>query len=453
MLNITNNSIDRSEIENSYSSFEKVAKRDVFKQIIRVMMVAFSVGFLALFLPWTQNVRSNGTLTTLNPENREQTIHSFITGKVEKWYVREGQHVDKGDTIVFVSEIKSEYLDPDLIGRSGMQTLAKEEAVNAYQNKAQALASQIGALRKSQVLKLEQARNYVKQSELKVISDSIQLETAMINLEIAQKQFARQETLYNQGLKSLTELENRKQKRQESVNKKISAENKLAASNAGLLNAKIALQNLENEFTEKISKAESNRMSAISSGFEAAGQVTKLRIQQENYSQRSKFYYILAPQDGFVTRAIALGIGETVKEGEPMFTFVPSIYDLAAEIYVEPIDLPLIREGSQIQLQFDGWPALVFGGWPDLSVGTFTGRVSSFDKVVSPNGKFRVLVLPDEDTPAWPKVLRLGTGVYGIALLQDVPVWYELWRQLNGFPPDFYKRKENGSKSAKGKEK
>ncbi len=451
MLNITNNTINRDEIEKNYSAFEKVAKRNVFRQIMRVMIVSFIVGFLALFLPWTQNIRASGTLTTLNPEKREQTIHSFITGRVEKWFVREGQLVKKGDTIVFISEIKSDYLDPDLIGRSGLQTQAKEDAVGAYQNKAIALANQIAALKKSQVLKLEQARNYLKQNKLKVISDSIELETAMINLDIAEKQFTRQKTMYDQGLKSLTDLEAKKQKLQESVNKKISAENKLAASKAEYLNAEIALVNLENEFTEKISKAESDRMSAISSGFEAVGQVSKLRIQQENYSQRSKFYYIRAPQDGFVTKALALGIGETVKEGEPMFTFVPSDYELAAEIYIEPIDLPLIREGSPIQLQFDGWPALVFAGWPDMSVGTFSGRVASFDKVVSPNGRFRVLVLPDPETPAWPEVLRLGTGVYGIALLQDVPVWYELWRQLNGFPPDFYKTKDLPSLKIKGK--
>jgi hypothetical protein len=23
-------------------------------------------------------------------------------------------------------------------------------------------------------------------------------------------------------------------------------------------------------------------------------------------------------------------------------------------------------------------------------------------------------------------------------MLNDVPLWYEFWRQLNGFPPDFY---------------
>lgn len=440
MLNITRNTIDRESIEVKYSAFTKVSRRHVFRKIISVMAIAFVIGFLALFLPWTQNIRAEGTLTALNPEDREQTIHSLISGRIEKWYVFEGQEVKSGDTIVFISEVKSEYLDPDLISRSQKQTRAKEGALDAYERKAVALADQISALQKSQQLKQQQAENYVTQSRLKVVSDSIELETAEINLDIAQKQFDRQQKLYDQGLKSLTDLEKRKQKLQESINKNISASNKLEASKAGYDNAIIQLDNLNNEFAEKISKAESDRMSALSSAFEADGQVNKLRIQQENYTRRAGFYYITAPQDGFVTKALTMGIGETIKEGQAVFTFIPSNYEIAVEIYIEPIDLPLIHEGSEIQLQFDGWPALVFGGWPNMSVGTFTGKVVSFDKAASPNGKFRVLVVPDPDTPPWPNVLQLGTGVYGIALLNDVPVWYELWRNLNGFPPDFYKK-------------
>jgi adhesin transport system membrane fusion protein len=34
--------------------------------------------------------------------------------------------------------------------------------------------------------------------------------------------------------------------------------------------------------------------------------------------------------------------------------------------------------------------------------------------------------------------LRVGSGAEGIALLNNVPLWYEVWRQLNGFPPDYY---------------
>jgi hypothetical protein len=32
----------------------------------------------------------------------------------------------------------------------------------------------------------------------------------------------------------------------------------------------------------------------------------------------------------------------------------------------------------------------------------------------------------------------VGGGAVGFALMSDVPIWYELWRQVNGFPPDLY---------------
>jgi RsmE family RNA methyltransferase len=28
--------------------------------------------------------------------------------------------------------------------------------------------------------------------------------------------------------------------------------------------------------------------------------------------------------------------------------------------------------------------------------------------------------------------------ILGISLLKNVPIWYELWRNINGFPPDYY---------------
>ncbi|UXP32747.1 HlyD family efflux transporter periplasmic adaptor subunit [Reichenbachiella agarivorans] len=451
MLNISNNPIDRDEILKDQSAYQDVMEKSASRRLVYLLLGLLILSIVILFLPWTQNIRARGKLTTLRPENREQNIHSMISGRVEKWYVSEGQLVNRGDTIVFISEMKSEYLDPQLIERSANQTDAKKASISTYTEKAAALLDQINALHRNQKLKLEQAENYYYQSRLKVESDSIDYQTAVINYDIALKQFDRQQKLYDQGLKSLTELEKRKQTLQETLYKKTSIENKWLSSKNEYINAKLNLNIVRNEFGEKIAKAKSDRLSALSSALEAESDYNKLSIQQSNYSKRSGFYYITAPQDGYVTKAIITGIGETVKEGESIFSFIPTNFDLAVEMYVRPIDLPLIQEGRKVQLQFDGWPALVFNGWPGMSFGTYTGRIFAYDKAASPNGKFRVLVAPDPDTAPWPKLLRLGSGTYGIALLKNVPVWYELWRNLNGFPPDFYVEEANPTKDKKGK--
>ena len=52
-----------------------------------------------------------------------------------------------------------------------------------------------------------------------------------------------------------------------------------------------------------------------------------------------------------------------------------------------------------------------------------------------------MLIKPDERDVPWPKALRFGAGLKAMILLNDVPIWYELWRQVNGFPPEYYKSK------------
>jgi hypothetical protein len=91
---------------------------------------------------------------------------------------------------------------------------------------------------------------------------------------------------------------------------------------------------------------------------------------------------------------------------------------------------------------FDGFPAIVFSGWPSASYGTFGGKVFAIESNVSKNGMFRVLVEEDTRDKPWPTNLKMGTGLYSFALLKDVPIWYELWRQINGFPPDFYQQQK-----------
>ena len=52
------------------------------------------------------------------------------------------------------------------------------------------------------------------------------------------------------------------------------------------------------------------------------------------------------------------------------------------------------------------------------------------------------MISPDKNDYKWPSELRVGGGTNSMILLKDVPVWYELWRIINGFPPDFYKKSD-----------
>lgn len=420
-------------------------------RITSLWFLGISILLIAgLFLPWTQNINGTGQVTTLLPGQRPQPVTTAIAGSVAKWYVREGELVEKGDTILYLTEVKDKFFDPALVERTENQVKAKAATMTSYQRKIEALDKQLIALQETMELKLKQAENKVQQARLKVISDSTNLEAEKINYEVAKQQYERQQKLYDEGLKSLTDLEARRLKFQEAQAKLISAQNKLLTSENELINAQIELNSIRTQYSDKLSKTESERYQAMSSMFTSEGDMIKLQSEFTNFSIRGSFYYVVAPQAGYITKTLASGIGEVVKEGQTVATIVPSEYDPAAEMYVRPVDLPLIHNGEKVRLMFDGWPALVFSGWPTASFGTFGGVVVAVDNVISPNGKYRILVAPDPEQEPWPEQIRAGSGIYGWALLKDVPIWYELWRQLNGFPPDYYlPEKGEDTKSAK----
>ncbi|WP_010518076.1 HlyD family secretion protein [Croceivirga radicis] len=438
MLNISHNKLNKTVDLGRFKSAQKVFYKEHFKHFNRFLLVFSIFLVIILFLPWTQNVTGKGYLTTLTPDQRPQTIQSPIPGRIEKWYVREGDFVEKGDTILHISEVKNEYFDPNLVERTGKQLKAKEMSVTSYQGKVKALNVQIGALAQERVLKLEQAKNKLQQSKLKVVSDSIDLEAARTNLAIAERQFERNQQLQEEGLKSLTELEQKRLKLQETQAKLVSQENKLLASKNDVINAQVEINRVQAEYTDKISKAQSDLYTAQSSQFDSEAQVTKLENAVTNYSIRNDLYYIRAPQSGYINKAIIGGIGETFKEGQKLLGIMPASFDMAVETYVSPIDLPLLQIGDEVRIQFDGWPSIVFSGWPNVSVGTYGGKIVAIENFISDNGKYRVLLAPDPEAEAWPEQLRVGSGANTIALLQDVPIWFELWRQLNGFPPNYY---------------
>ncbi len=454
MLNISDNSVEHLIQGEDLSCLKRNRELTSAHHLLRNWLIGlFVTAVLILFLPWRQNIQSNGQLTTLNPQHRPQTIHSTIAGRIERWYVQEGQRVKKGDTIAYLSEIKTEYFDTGLIDRTKMQVEAKAGAITAYGSKVTALDDQIEAMRQELTLKQGQLEAKVKQVELKLLSTRAEYQQARVAFDIAGIQYRRTDTLYRQGIEPRNELENKQQKLQEAQAKAVAAENKVEETENELRATRLELRNLANEYNSKIAKSLSDRFSTLSELYNAEGELNKTRIQYENYAQRSQFYYIVAPQDCYITKAIKPGIGETVKEGDAVVSIMPAEFTIAAELYIRPVDLPLIQMGNEVRFIFDGWPAFVFSGWPNQSVGTYTGQVVAIDNTINEKGEYRILAAPASDDRPWPEALRPGSGARGIALLKTVPLWYEVWRKLNGFPPDYYMTEEKEGKQEDKKTK
>ena len=439
MLNISTNSVlsrfDLNQTESYRSNQLPRANR-----MLRWWLIGFLIiTLVVLFLPWTQNIQTKGTVTTLRPEQRPQTLNSAIAGRIEQWYVREGELVLAGDTLLFLSEVKSEYFDPNLVDRTDQQVAAKRAGVGSYEGKVNALEQQIAALQAEREAKRAQLRNKIEQNRLKLESQRAEVQQAEADLQVADFQYRRTDTLYQKGIKSLSDLETKRLKLQQTTAKRIGANNKLNELANEIDISQIQLQNIDNEYGTKIAKARSDQFATQGQLFDAQATVTKLESQRAQYQRRAELYYVTAPQTGYVTKTLKSGIGEIIKEGEEILTIVPSERELAVEMYIRPMDLPLVDTGLHVQLIFDGWQSFIVSGWQGISFGTYEAKIVAIDNVANEKSLYRILAAPVENgKEEWPELLRVGAGARGILLLDDVPVWYEIWRQLNGFPAEFY---------------
>jgi multidrug efflux pump subunit AcrA (membrane-fusion protein) len=413
MLNLSKSRIDRIVEQEKLYSLRAIKTPRAGIILARFFMVVLLIFLIMLFLPWQQNIRGRGKVTPFNPSNRPQTVETAIAGRIQRWHVREGEYVEKGDTIITLAEIRDKYFDPLLLVRLKEQIEAKERSLTAKRQKARALTRQIDALNLT-------LNNKVEQVKAKLEADR----TLFLNLE---NQYQRNKALFEAGNIPLTKFQD--------------IEYKYRNAQAEFTNVQIELDRVQAEYLDKISKAESDRNQTEAEIFETEAELAKLRNEYANMQIRNQQYQIIAPQDGIIVKAIKAGIGETIKEGDAVCTIMPNAYeknDIAAEMYIRAMDVPLVSKGRKVRIIFDGWPALQFSGWPSVSVGTFGGVVKVIDMVNTNPGEFRVLIVPDSTDTPWPKQLRVGSGIKGWIMLDDVPIWYEIWRQLNGFPPSLY---------------
>ena len=373
------------------------------------------------FLPWQQNVQGRGAVTALRPQDRPHVVPALIAGRIESWHVAEGERVRRGQLLLTLSEVKEGFLDPRLIERTATQVEGKASSVAAKREKVDALAQQIAALARARELNMSQAQNKIVEVEASILA-------AELDSVVAERQLERNRGLYDAGLKSRADFEAYQLKAQ-------AANAKVMEKRQSLANARLEVSAVDAEYGEKLAKAYSERSATAAEIGEGRAEVAKLQSTQASLALRDRMYRIVAPQDGYVVRAVRSGVGEVVKEGEAVVTVMPAAPEVAVELYVRPMDVPLLSVGRKVRLQFDGWPALQFSGWPSVAVGTFGGVIRVVDFVNAADGSYRVLVAPDPEEAAWPEELRVGSGVLGWAMLDEVRVGYEVWRRLNGFPP------------------
>jgi multidrug resistance efflux pump len=386
-----------------------------------VKVVAWGVvlGFLALvvalaFLPWQQSVTGEGRVIAMTPIERQQTVSSTVDGRVVRWHVVEGTRVRAGDLIVEVADN-----DPNVVER-----LRGE--LNAAREREQSLDDRIREIRSSRENALAAADARITMAAERVAAAERALDQAEATLLLARQNLDRQKALLNKGLTPVRSVEIAQADYDRAVAEVARAENGLRAARADQAAIERDRMRVENDYDAQLKDAIATRAAAT-----AAVRPIETRLARQTTQD------IRAPRDGVILRLLAQPGSEMLKSGQPLAVLVPETDQQVVELWVKGNDMPLLHVDDPVRLQFEGWPAIQFVGWPSVAVGTFGGRIILVDATDDGSGKFRILVAPDPNDDPWPpkQYLRQGVRANGWVLLKMVPLWFELWRQFNGFPP------------------
>ncbi|WP_224244337.1 HlyD family secretion protein [Hyalangium gracile] len=394
---------------------------------VLVALVATTVAVLVL-APWQQTAIGTGRVVAFTPVERQQYVEAPVEGRVERWEVREGSRVRKGDLLAELSDN-----DPQLLSRLEQEREAVSQRVEAAKARAAALEARVGQLTGSRTQATSAAVARVAMAVDRTHAASRALEAAEAAHRTAQLNLERQQRLAAGGLTSTRAVELAEL---EAVRASTEAERARVALSAAR-SEEAALRadqgRVGNDVSAAVEDARASRAAALAEV--ASGQAELARMDVRLARQRTQ--QVRAPMDATVLRLVGGLGGELLKAGDPLVVLVPDTESRAVELWVEGNDVPLLSEGRHVRLQFEGWPAVQFSGWPSVAVGTFGGKVALIDSTDDGKGKFRILVVPDEKDEAWPSAayLRQGVRVNGWVFLNRVRLGYELWRRFNGFPP------------------
>lgn len=395
-----------------------------------------------IFVPWTQTITVTGQMSAYTPYERPQDIEAQITGRIKKWHVSEGDQVKEGDLILELEDNDPNFMSPHLLTFLGQRKHALEKTQHAALTRVDQLDKRILEMRNlvkaavpSAEARVVEAGNKVREAHQKVESAKIDATTAALNVE-------RHRQLSKRGLVSQRELEL-------AIQADIASQAELEGTRANLQAVEQAMRSLSfgrdqvnAEMLQRLLDAEASRDASVAEAARVADQLADVSLRLSNAEQRRLVSKILAPIGGTVVKMTKVGVGETVRQGDTLVRLSPTSTDKAVEMTADGLDAPLLNVGRKVKILFYGIPAIPLPAWPELMAGTYSGVIKVVDQVDDGKGNYRFWVVPDPDDRSWPEQshVRQGTKAMGWVILNRVPLWYELWRRFNLFPPDYLER-------------
>lgn len=436
-------SIDDLATSSKLQSWEavQIPERLKFSSRLAIKLVILFLLIIA-FVPWTQTITVSGQLSAYSPYERPQDIEAQITGRIQKWHVFEGVRVKKGDLIVELEDYDPNFMAPDLLSFLDQRKKALEQTRQAALSRADQLDKRIKEMQNLVKAAIPGAQARVGEADNKVREAYQKVESAKIAVATAELNVDRHKQLAEQGLVSQRELELTIQSAIASKADLEGAQANLRAAEQSMKALGFGRQQVSAEVLQRLLDAEAARDASVGEAAKAADQLADISLRMSNATQRRIASKVLAPIDGTVVKMAEAGAGETVRQGDKIVRISPNSLDKAIEMTADGIDAPLLNVGRKVKILFYGIPAIPLPAWPEVMAGTYTGVIKVIDQVDDGKGNFRFWVVPDPEDRMWPEQthVRQGTKVMGWVILNRVPLWYELWRRFNLFPPDYQER-------------
>jgi multidrug efflux pump subunit AcrA (membrane-fusion protein) len=462
------------EFEDAYFPALRLTRTSrIVRRLAIILMCLLALWLMGmLFLPWQQSISGSGTVTAYSPTERRQVIRAPVKGRIIAWGegIRENSAVSKGQMILEIQDLDPLLMDrlqaqQDALERQLQAAIdhrnAKLKELEATQTIIAAYEANLEAFTSVKEQTVAAANEYIAMAKSKLDAEKQNLEAAKFGRIQSEADFERQRQLFLEQIKSQLDMQVAERKFLESKAKEEQCSSYVEAAESELRAKESERNSKEREAQSKIESANATLRKARADVAKAQGEAAKAESDIQKAEKdlldmrvklsRQESQVVVAPRDGFIMQLLAIENGEFIKEGDLLFEIVPKTDQQAVQVWVNGNDAPLIASGRHARLQFEGWPALQFSGWPSVAVGTFGGKVALVDATDDGTGKFRVVIVPDPDEPAWPgqQYLRQGTRVNGWVLLERVSFGFEVWRRMNGFPPVLQSKegKVDGKKS------
>ncbi len=410
-----------------FDSLRLVETNPLVNRIWRVTLIIVLFFIVILFLPWRQTIKGEGVLIANDPIERVQHISAPIDGFIDTLYVSENEHVEKGIKLFDMIDLDKEYKTRVYKMKENFEQQAQnteDELVTLSQNKISLLSQ------KKIRIDLYDKRYIQAEEALKNLQ--LKHEAEKKNYEIASKQFTRIKHLYSQNIESKQNAEN-------AENRYVNAKTQLAKIEIDIEVQKRNLTIIEYEKSQFIEEIENQIRTLENSMLSVKTRLTILKRDYEKHLTEIARYEtssVVSQKDGYVMRVLENDKNTYIKKGQPILRFAPDVNVGSVLLRVSDFNMPLLKEGLTVRIRFHGWPVLHIAGWPGIRFGTFGGIIQKVDPVLHEEGFYYAYVVEDPKEP-WPshKELRMGTNAYAWVALSTVPIWYELWRLMNAFPP------------------